>query len=221
MLDQSPAAPSHFSLDADQIAVRDMARAFADEVFAPNARGLGRSQTFSSCRNAQSRGARHGRHFYFRGCRRLRPVAADCGPDLRSTGDWLPDGRCLHVDPQYDGLDDRRLRHGRAAPAMAAKTVHDGTLGQLLPDRTRLGFGRGGARDAGNPRRRSLRAQRPKAVHLGRRRGRSLCGHGAHRRRRTIRDFGADRAGRHSRNFVRRQRAQDGLECPADARGHF
>jgi alkylation response protein AidB-like acyl-CoA dehydrogenase len=37
MLDQSPAAPSHFSLDADQIAVRDMARAFADEVFAPNA----------------------------------------------------------------------------------------------------------------------------------------------------------------------------------------
>ena len=37
MLDQSPAAPAHFSLDADQIAVRDMARAFADEVFAPNA----------------------------------------------------------------------------------------------------------------------------------------------------------------------------------------
>ncbi len=37
MLNQSPAAPSYFSLDADQIAVRDMARAFADEVFAPNA----------------------------------------------------------------------------------------------------------------------------------------------------------------------------------------
>ena len=37
MLDPSPSAPPQFSLDADQIAVRDMARTFADEVFAPNA----------------------------------------------------------------------------------------------------------------------------------------------------------------------------------------
>ena len=37
MLDQTSAAMTQFSLDADQIAVRDMARAFADEVFAPNA----------------------------------------------------------------------------------------------------------------------------------------------------------------------------------------
>jgi len=37
MLDQSPGAPPQFALDADQIAVRDMARTFADEVFAPNA----------------------------------------------------------------------------------------------------------------------------------------------------------------------------------------
>jgi alkylation response protein AidB-like acyl-CoA dehydrogenase len=37
MLDQSPKPPPQFALDADQIAVRDMARAFADEVFAPNA----------------------------------------------------------------------------------------------------------------------------------------------------------------------------------------
>ena len=36
MLDSSPSVPQ-FSLDADQIAVRDMARAFADEHFAPNA----------------------------------------------------------------------------------------------------------------------------------------------------------------------------------------
>src|SRR5580700_9173385 len=35
MLDQTGTPP--FSLDADQVAVRDMARAFADEVFAPNA----------------------------------------------------------------------------------------------------------------------------------------------------------------------------------------
>jgi alkylation response protein AidB-like acyl-CoA dehydrogenase len=37
MLDPSPTLPPQFALDADQIAVRDMARAFADEVFAPNA----------------------------------------------------------------------------------------------------------------------------------------------------------------------------------------
>ena len=37
MLDSSLGAAPQFSLDADQIAVRDMARAFADEYFAPNA----------------------------------------------------------------------------------------------------------------------------------------------------------------------------------------
>jgi len=37
MLDSSPSVPPQFSLDADQIAVRDMARAFADEHFAPHA----------------------------------------------------------------------------------------------------------------------------------------------------------------------------------------
>ncbi|HUI13926.1 MAG TPA: acyl-CoA dehydrogenase family protein [Xanthobacteraceae bacterium] len=37
MLDSSHGAPPQFSLDADQIAARDMARAFADEHFAPHA----------------------------------------------------------------------------------------------------------------------------------------------------------------------------------------
>jgi alkylation response protein AidB-like acyl-CoA dehydrogenase len=37
MLDPSSRAAPQFSLDEEQIAVRDMARAFADEVFAPNA----------------------------------------------------------------------------------------------------------------------------------------------------------------------------------------
>jgi len=37
MLDPSPGLAPQFSLDADQIAVRAMARAFADKVFAPNA----------------------------------------------------------------------------------------------------------------------------------------------------------------------------------------
>ncbi len=37
MLDQGSSAALQFSLDADQTALRDMARSFADEVFAPNA----------------------------------------------------------------------------------------------------------------------------------------------------------------------------------------
>jgi alkylation response protein AidB-like acyl-CoA dehydrogenase len=37
MLDHSPSTPAPFALDADQIAMRDMARGFADENFAPNA----------------------------------------------------------------------------------------------------------------------------------------------------------------------------------------
>src|ERR1700722_5587208 len=37
MLDQTSGGTPLFALDTDQIAVRDMARAFADEVFAPNA----------------------------------------------------------------------------------------------------------------------------------------------------------------------------------------
>src|SRR6202167_4994616 len=37
MLDSSPSTTPQFFLDEEQIALRDMARAFADEVFAPNA----------------------------------------------------------------------------------------------------------------------------------------------------------------------------------------
>src|SRR5579862_7462394 len=37
MLDSSPTTAPQFFLDENQIALRDMARAFADEVFAPNA----------------------------------------------------------------------------------------------------------------------------------------------------------------------------------------
>ena len=76
---------------------------------------LGRGQAFSGRRNAQGRSARHGRHLHRRGRRRLRPVAADRDLDLRGAGDRLPDGRGLYVDPQHDGVADRRLRHGRAA----------------------------------------------------------------------------------------------------------
>src|SRR5580700_10621523 len=46
MLDQTSGGTPSFSLDADQIAVRDLARAFADEVFAPNAVAWDESKHF-------------------------------------------------------------------------------------------------------------------------------------------------------------------------------
>src|SRR5260370_13918216 len=46
MLDSISSASTQFALDADQIAVRDMARAFAAEVFAPNALAWDESKHF-------------------------------------------------------------------------------------------------------------------------------------------------------------------------------
>jgi alkylation response protein AidB-like acyl-CoA dehydrogenase len=46
MLDQSSSTPAPFALDADQIAMRDMARSFADEYFAPNALAWDESKHF-------------------------------------------------------------------------------------------------------------------------------------------------------------------------------
>jgi alkylation response protein AidB-like acyl-CoA dehydrogenase len=46
MLDSTANASSQFSLDADQIAIREMARAFAAEVFAPNALAWDESKHF-------------------------------------------------------------------------------------------------------------------------------------------------------------------------------
>jgi alkylation response protein AidB-like acyl-CoA dehydrogenase len=46
MLDSSAGVPAQFSLDTDQVAVRDMARGFADEVFAPNALAWDESKHF-------------------------------------------------------------------------------------------------------------------------------------------------------------------------------
>jgi alkylation response protein AidB-like acyl-CoA dehydrogenase len=46
MLDSISSASTQFALDPDQIAVRDMARAFAAEVFAPNALAWDESKHF-------------------------------------------------------------------------------------------------------------------------------------------------------------------------------
>ena len=143
---------------------------------------LGRGEAFPGRGDARGRRARHGRDLCQRGCRRLGPVAARCGADLRGAVDRLPDGRGLYLDPQHVRLDDRPLRLGRAAPALAAAAVQHGAAVELLPDRAGRRLGRRGAEDARGPRRRSLRPRRAEAVHLRRRRLRPLCRDGAHRR---------------------------------------
>ena len=143
---------------------------------------LGRGEAFSGRRDARGGNARHRRRLHQGRRRRLGVDAVRRRADLRGAGDGLPDGVGLHLDPQHGVVDDRRVRQRHPAPQMAAEALHDGAARQLLPDRAGLRLGRRGAAHPRGARRRPLCAQRPEAVHLRRRRGRSLCGDGADRR---------------------------------------
>ena len=131
---------------------------------------LGRGEAFPGRRDARGGKPRHRRRLYPRRRRRLRHDAVRCRADLRGAGAGLPDRVGLHLHPQHGVVDDRCVRQRHPAPQMAAKTLHHGAAGELLPDRAGLRLGRGGAAHPRGARRRSLRAQRPEAVHLRRRR---------------------------------------------------
>ena len=92
-LGHAPSADAYrcdqFSLDADQIAVRDMARAFADEVFAPNALAWDEAKHFPVAEMRKAAALGMGGILHRRGCRRLGPVAAGRDADLRGAGDRL------------------------------------------------------------------------------------------------------------------------------------
>ena len=77
MLNSSLANAPQFSLGEDQIAVRDMARAFATEVFAPRAVAWDEAKHFPGRRDAASRRTRHGRRLHFAGSGRLRAGRLD------------------------------------------------------------------------------------------------------------------------------------------------
>ncbi len=176
-----------FALTEDQVAIRDMARSFAAEKIAPHALDWDERKHFpiDVMREAAALGIGGiyiGRHLYPRRCRRLRPVAPRRCRDLRGPFDGLPDGCGLYLDPQHVRLDDRPLWVGRAAAKVPAEALHHGASGELLPDRAGLRLRRGCVAHPCGARRRSLRPQRPEAVHLRCRRRRSLCGDGAHRR---------------------------------------
>ena len=195
---------------------------FAAEKIAPHALRWDEEKHFPVDVMREAASARHRRHLHqatTSAARRMTPLRRRA--DLRGAGDGLSDRVGLHLDPQHGVLDDRCLRQRHPAPEVAAEALHHGAVGELLPDRAGLRLGRGGAAHPRGARRRSLRAQRPEAVHFRRRRRRPLCRDGADRRRRTRRHLDAGDRGRYAGRLVRRQRAQDGLERAADPRGDF
>ena len=179
-----------FALNADQLAVREHGKAFADERIAPNAVAWDETQAFPGRCAARSRGARNGGDLCARGKRRLGADPPRRRADLRSAGDRLPEHRGLSVDPQHGRLDGRPLRLAGTARAIHAEARQHGASGELLPDRARRRLRRGGAEDARAARRRFfLCPRRRQAIHLRRRRGGRLSRDGAHRRRGRRRRF--------------------------------
>ena len=190
-----------FTLNEDQIAVRDMARDFAAEKIAPHAVRWDEEKHFpvDVMREAAALGIGG---IYIRddvgGSALTRFDAALIFEALAQGCPTVSAFISIHNMASWM-IDAYRQR--RAAPQLAAEALHHGAARELLPDRARFGLGRGGAAHPRGARRRSLRAQRPEAVHLRRRRRRPLCGDGAHRRRRARRHLDPRRRGRHARAF--------------------
>ena len=182
-------------------AVRDFAAVRARAARA----GVGRAEALPARGAAAGRRARTRRHLRARGRRRLGPQPLRHGRDRRGARQGRPLDRRLHLDPQHGRVDDRHVRHRRAAPRVAAAPDRDDRLRQLLPHRAGRRFGCRGHHDQRDPRRRRLRPHRGQAVHLGRRRGVRLRRHGPHRRARCPRDLRVPRARRHRRPVVRRR----------------
>ena len=215
------ASTSQFELNEDQRAIQEMARGLRRRSRRAQCARMGPQQALSRRCDPRDRPARPRRHLCPRRCRRLGAGPARRRADLRGAVARRSGVFLLHLDPQHGGVDDRPLRQRRAAPALPAEADLDGMAGQLLPDRAGLGLGRRGAEDARGEERRRLCAERRQAVHLRRRRQRSLCRHGAHRRRRAEGHFHLRRAEGRARPLLRRQRAQDGLAHAVDPPGHF
>ena len=182
MLDSSLGNAPQFSLGEDQIAVRDMARSFAAEVFAPHAVAWDEAKHFPVAEMRQAAELGMGGVYISPevGGSALSRLDATLIFEALATGcPTVSAYMSIHNMAAWmiDAFGSEAQRQ-----TMAAETLHHGTSGELLPHRARRRIGRRGARDARRARRRQLRAQRPEAIHLGRRRRRPLRRDGAHRR---------------------------------------
>ena len=180
-----------FALNEDQVAVRDMAREFAAEKIAPHALRWDEEKHFPV--DVMREAARLGMGgIYikddvggsamtrFDAALIFEALAQGCPTvsafiSIHNMASWMIDAY---------GNDTQRQKW---LPKLCTMELS----GELLPDRAGLRLGCRGAAHPRGARRRSLRAQRPEAVHLRRRRRRSLCRDGADRRRRPRRHLDA------------------------------
>ena len=164
-----------FALNEDQVAVRDMAREFAAEKIAPHALRWDEEKHFpvDVMREAATLGmggiyikddvggsamTRFDAALIFEALAQGCPTVS-AFISIHNMASWMIDAF---------GNDTQRQKW---LPKLCTMELS----GELLPDRAGLRLGCGGAAHPRGARRRSLRAQRPEAVHLRRRQGRPLC----------------------------------------------
>ena len=194
---------TQFSLNEDQIAVRDMALDFAAEKLAPHALEWDEKKHFPVDVMREAAALGMGGDLHPRGCRRLGLTRLDAALIFEALATGCPTvsaylsihNMATWMIDRY-GSDEQRQRFMPGSAPWSDR--------QLLPDRAGRRLGRGGAQDQGGARRRPLRPQRRQAVHLRRRHLRHLRDHGAHRRGRPLRHLDPrDREG-HARPVLRR-----------------
>src|ERR1700738_5089624 len=158
-----------FELSDEQRAFSETARTFAREEWLPQARGWDERGEFPVAALGRAAelgfaGIYVGDEFGGSGLGRMdatiifEELAAAC----------VSTRAFLNVHNLAGGVDDRPLWHSRAARAVSAEADDDGAFCQLLPDRAGQRLGCGGTRHPRGARRRRLRAQRDKGVHLRR-----------------------------------------------------
>ena len=109
-----------FALTSDQLAIRDMAKSFADERIAPNALRWDETEHFpvDVLREAAALGMAT---IYVREEQGgSRHDAARRHPHFRGAFDRLPLRRLVPLDPQHGGLGRRPVRLARSAAALPA-----------------------------------------------------------------------------------------------------
>ena len=130
---------AEFALDEDRIAIREMARGFADEKLARMPSPGTRRNTFPLTSFARRRRSAWPRSM----CARTsgdRVEASDAVLIFEALATGCPTVAAYHLDPQHVRLDDRRIRQRGAAAEVSAAIGRHGAASELLPHRARDGI---------------------------------------------------------------------------------